>query len=349
MNGDKNEQDEIDQAEFDLQKEIELGNRIDIERENRKKNNNKRVKSKKDTYCSNCGLDGHLYKECTEPITSYGIIMIQLNDKNELVKEIINRHVEKEFYHVNDYGINITDQMDLELFCKFKNSLNFLMIRRKHTLGFLEFIRGRYEVENVEYIIHLFKQMTQQEIELISKAPFDELWIAIWGDKTTHQQEYVMSKNKFDKLTLKSDCVLGLDFYTQKIKPDWDSSEWGFPKGRRNYREYDIECAIREFKEETGIGDDDLYIFSRIAPLEENLIGTNGVNYRHIYYIGIMLKNIQTHHCLNEEVDELCVNIHEECFSMIRPYHTDKRKILSQVYIYFMNNIISLMKDKLSK
>ena len=28
--------------------------------------------------------------------------------------------------------------------------------------------------------------------------------------------------------------------------------EWGFPKGRRNYQENDIDCATREWEEETG-------------------------------------------------------------------------------------------------
>ena len=32
----------------------------------------------------------------------------------------------------------------------------------------------------------------------------------------------------------------------------WSDTEWGFPKGRRNYQEDDRKCALREFEEETG-------------------------------------------------------------------------------------------------
>ena len=32
----------------------------------------------------------------------------------------------------------------------------------------------------------------------------------------------------------------------------WKTPEWGFPKGRRNYQENDLACALREFQEETG-------------------------------------------------------------------------------------------------
>ena len=33
------------------------------------------MRSSKKTYCCNCGLYGHIYKTCNEPITSCGIVL----------------------------------------------------------------------------------------------------------------------------------------------------------------------------------------------------------------------------------------------------------------------------------
>ena len=38
--------------------------------------------------------------------------------------------------------------------------------------------------------------------------------------------------------------------------------EWGFPKGRRNNKEKDINCAIREFYEETNFDNQDYQILN---------------------------------------------------------------------------------------
>jgi adenylosuccinate synthase len=41
--------------------------------------------------------------------------------------------------------------------------LRFLMIRRKDTLGFMDFMRGKYSIYNKEYILNLLKEMTVEE------------------------------------------------------------------------------------------------------------------------------------------------------------------------------------------
>jgi hypothetical protein len=42
---------------------------------------------------------------------------------------------------------------------------------------------------------------------------------------------------------------------------------------------------LREFGEEPGIDISKINVINNILPIEENLIGTNGLPYRHIYYI----------------------------------------------------------------
>ena len=48
--------------------------------------------------------------------------------------------------------------------------------------------------------------------------------------------------------------------------------------------EKNIDCGIREFKEETGLTNDMFHILQNINPLIEVFKGTNGILYKHIYY-----------------------------------------------------------------
>ena len=53
-------------------------------------------------------------------------------------------------------------------------------------------------------------------------------------------------------IKLKSSKEYNLKSLIDESKTNWKMPEWGFPKGRRNYQENDISCALREFEEETG-------------------------------------------------------------------------------------------------
>lgn len=304
---------------------------------------------KKNFYCINCGKEGHLSKNCNLPITSYGIILLHFEDLTYIRDKLIHNFKVADDSIINNLqiGISIEGTKDIELFCTFKNSIKMLLIQRKHTLGFLEFIRGRYTIENVDGIIFLFKQMIPSEIDKIKNMSFDDLWNEIWGDKNkvNYQNEYVASKEKFNKLKNENNGFLGLRFYIENVVPNWDYAEWGFPKGRRNLKEDDKECAIREFMEETNINPDQFIILDNLEPIEESFIGTNGINYRHIYYIGIAASDIapqidSTNKIQTSEIGDIRYFSYEEAIKLIRPYHTERQRLITLTYIYFMNKII---------
>lgn len=320
---------------------------------------NKQVINKKDMYCINCGEEGHSFKCCNEPVTSYGIILVEININTNIndaiMKELIkseNSDLDVKNDNDHDHGINIDSINDIELFCALKNHIKFLLIRRKHTLGFLEFIRGRYSIDNVDGIIFLFKQMTPHEINKIRIYSFDELWDEVWGEnrnKITYQNEYTISKDKFNKLKSDENGYLALNFYLDNVIPNWENAEWGFPKGRRNLKETDINCAGREFKEESGFTEDDFIILDKIKPIEEIFVGTNGINYRHIYYVALATNNKVPAIDINnstqmQEIGAIDYFNYEETIKMIRPYHTERLKIITNVFIHIINQMISIIK-----
>jgi len=318
----------------------------------------KRNNPKKDFYCLNCGKNDHIFKNCKDPITSYGIILISLDGIDEKIKDIItqnmnvNHIIDKIDNSINN-GIMIDNSKDIELFCQIKNYIKFLLIQRKHTLGFIEFIRGRYSIDNIDGIIFLFKQMTHNEINKIKICDFDTLWDEVWGEnknKVSYQVEYTLSKDKFNKLKNDDNGYLNLDFYLDNIVPSWETPEWGFPKGRRNMKENDIICALREFKEETNYKDSDITLLDKVQPIEEVFIGTNGITYKHIYYIAIAKTDKIPSVDINNknqchEIGDIKYLTYEDTIKAIRPYHLERQKLVTKLYIHVMNNIMQTVKN----
>jgi 8-oxo-dGTP pyrophosphatase MutT (NUDIX family) len=327
----------------------------------------KPMRNKSKSFCGNCGKHGHIYKNCRVPIASFGIInVLILTDDNQILNKIgdglsIN---DLEDSHDNNAKLSISDKMigvkcdtksDIETFGMYTNNIKFLMIRRKHSLGYIEFIRGRYNVENVDGIIFLFRQMTTEEIKWVSIRTFEELWNDLWlcnKNKNTYQTEFVLSKNKFDKLkNMDDENLLSLDFYVKNVKPTWSSPEWGFPKGRRHLHETDLTCALREFQEESGFRDGEYIVLDKLEPLHENLIGTNGIHYKHIYYSTISLtdrtpeisSDIPNQH---DEIGDIGWFTYDQAIELIRPHHLDRKKILTQIYMYIFNLILNISKGK---
>jgi len=240
--------------------------------------------------CRNCGLNGHIYKNCPHPIISFGIICYKIE----------------------------------------KNEVKYLMIQRKDSLSFMEFVRGKYEITNIEYIKKLLLNMTIGERDMILTNSFENIWNYIWfqtdNNSNKNNKEYMNSKFKFSLLNENN----FLKNYITSIKGVFFSQEWGFPKGRRKIKENDIDCAVREFYEETRIKEDDITIIKEINPFEEMFFGTNGIMYKHLYYIS-KLKNTEIpieidNNCLEQirEIRAISWFNYNEVISHIKSYNTER-------------------------
>ena len=232
-----------------------------------------------------------------------------------------------------------------------------ILIQRKHTIGFIEFIRGKYDVNNPEYIIKLFNMMTFDEKKILREYNnFDTIRIIIGLKRDLHyKNEYDEAKQKYTELQ-KNNLInkLLVKSYTK-----WTSPEWGLPKGRRNYKEYEIECAIREFSEETGIKYKYINVYRNVKPLEEIYKGINGVVYKHIYYLASIKdnntnnttasgntldnppgniqdiiekieNNIISNNINNIEIGNVKTFSLTECHKLIRPYYISKLNVIKK-------------------
>ena len=254
--------------------------------------------SKKTIFCNNCGKIGHLFHQCKIPITSIGILA---------------------FRKVLD------------------NNIEILLIKRKDSLAFVDFMRGKYNLDDIQYIINLFEKMTIKERNTIKNNNFSDLWNYLWGTKVANQykNEEKISKFKFSKLKdgyKIIDLKVNIDYIIDSCKTNYIEPEWGFPKGRRNYQEKDIMCAIREFEEETGYNKNDITILNNLIPLEEIFTGSNYKSYKHKYFLGYMNNNILPHN--NFQIYEISkiewVNI-DKAIEYIRDYNIEKKNILVEL------------------
>jgi 8-oxo-dGTP pyrophosphatase MutT (NUDIX family) len=253
-------------------------------------------------YCNNCGKQGHLYHQCKIPITSIGLITFR--------------------YH--------------------NNEIQYLMICRKDTLGYIDFMRGKYSILNKDYVMNMLKQMTNEEKERLKTWSFEELWMGIWGTKSISSQYKSEESISYEKFTaLRNGINNKNDYYdlTSMIEesnqyPIWEEPEWGFPKGRRNFQEKDFDCALREFNEETGYVIKNITTIQNIYPFEEIFTGSNYKSYKHKYYLAFMKDEhtAQMDRYERSEVSKMEWKSYSECITAIRPYNLEKLRMLSNIH-----------------
>jgi len=303
------------------------------------------INRRKKLYCGNCGKYGHIYKKCNEPVTSLGIITFKL-DLIQIKNKFPNfdtKFLNNEEQNINIIKNNSKNYNNFQYIDFFKDKIRFLLIRRKNTLGYIEFIRGKYDIDDINYLIYLFEQMTNDEINNIATKDLPILWKELWQNSSnkTYEFEFAQSLQKFTKLK-EDNNHFNLSFYIKNIKPKYDTPEWGFPKGRRNLHERNVDCAKREFFEETGF--EEYRLLENIYPLNEVFIGTNGIPYKHIYFIAYCNNDTVPfldpgNHTQTDEIGDIGWFTYEEALKKIRPYHTERKKILNELLLYIIENI----------
>ena len=247
----------------------------------------------KNIICKNCNKPFHTLKQCKYPITSYGIILFRI----------------------------------------FNQELQYLMIRRKNSFGYIDFIKGQYQYSEhcLDYLQKLFNEMSIEEKQIINENDdFDILWKRMWDDNIK-SNIFNHSKQKFTNL--KSSGIIRQLIANSNTK--WMETEWEFPKGRRNYMEKDLNCALREFEEETGINSVYINLIENLLPFEETFIGTNDKIYKNKYFLASINTNLNIFEELTNfqisEVSKIEWKTLNNCNKSIRPYNLEKINLINLI------------------
>lgn len=206
---------------------------------------------------------------------------------------------------------------------------HFLMINRKDTMAFCDLVRRRYRITNKAQLQCLVDGLTVREKERIATLPHPQLWMEMWNESTIANHSEQQTSESCLR-TIREDSTMLRDALSESTTA-WSDTEWEFPKGRKNCQERDQACALREFEEETGISAGQLELISNFIPIEETYTGTNGKAYRHRYYLGIIADpdELDLSRFQRSEVQEVRWVTLEEGLRIIRPYHGEKRRVLT--------------------
>ena len=121
------------------------------------------------TLCNNCGKQGHSFHQCKLPITSYGIILCRPSSKG----------------------------------------FQFLMIRRKDSFGYIDFIRGKYSPYNIEQLQHTINEKLEKR--KISLSEFYVQYYEAYKPKEVKLTEYYRLREKAIYLGIV--CLIGSAIY----------------------------------------------------------------------------------------------------------------------------------------
>jgi 8-oxo-dGTP pyrophosphatase MutT (NUDIX family) len=192
-------------------------------------------------------------------------------------------------------------------------------------------MRGKYEVRDDAGIQALVDQATVDERQQLQTRPFPDLWRDLWNGAASrrYHQEYEQARAKFEVLRNSGRLAI---FCTASTTA-WTEPEWGFPKGRRSSAETEIKCALRETREEAGVPAEKLTVLATEAPLLEEYRGSNGICYRHRYWLASAPADLAaimdpTNVDQRREVSDVRWCSLEEALALIRPYNVEKRAVL---------------------
>lgn len=249
-------------------------------------------------YCNNCGDKGHVFRTCPDPVISCGILFLR--------------------------GIYEPLELPVE-----QNTVSVLMVRRKDSMSYMEFIRGKYNINDTEYVKRQISNMTSQEQKLIVTEQFETLWTRLWGNgRDIDSPEYETARDKFNSLDRKKIIA--------EAPSKFNEPEWGFPKGRRMRGETDVECAVREYFEETNIPCE-AYTVREDLTLSETFVGTNNIRYKHIYFVAL-LKDSKLIHLEQKltpvqrrEISNVAWKTLTECKNITRPHYIERKKMITEL------------------
>jgi hypothetical protein len=282
-------------------------------------------------------------------ILSCGIILIKFKnekDKNTFLLNI-NKINDNDENNVNIYQYN----KKKNYYNLYNKNVEYLVIQRKCSLSYTDFIRGKYECTR-QNLVYLLTKMSYNEIENIrNNENFDDLWINFWGKNNNegiYMKEYENAKIKFD-LIKNNNTNANINNIIEILKLKnitvFSSPEWEFPKGHKKKKECNINCAKREFEEESGFNDNDYEIIKNVSPIYEKFIGSDGKKYTYIYYLAIATNNKCAKIDKNninqiKEIGNIGFFNYNDIVNRIRYYLIEKKKMITNVNQFVNNNLL---------
>lgn len=221
----------------------------------------------------------------------------------------------------------------------------YLMVCRKSTYYFVDYILGKYNEKNREYLKFMIQNMTVSERQSILLNSYEQLWNDLYYDERLPNGNFFdYVKNKFEN---NKDTFVILN---SSINRSFRFPEWGFPKGRREYEEDVFDTACRELCEETSICGQSYDILTNVLPFEETYVGTNGIRYQNIFFIAYAKPNCfpfldRNNKAQCREIGYIKFLNFEVAIKKFRKHEYSKKCLLEKVHERLKSNILTMTKN----
>jgi len=271
----------------------------------------------------------YIYNPVVESI-NYPDILKNINN-NELISEINSLNV-KLNVPITSYGII--------LYTFEKNKyLKYLVCQRRDSISYIQYLQDLIDETNIEKYINLMsKEEKNRCLEYYYKNDPHSIWKDLW---INHNSK--IYKNDYKRCT--DIFIKNMNKYLHYFKDDnigQKENPWCFPKGRMNYNENEIECALREFEEETCIPSNTISIDKNVK-FEELYIGSNNLLYKTVYYVAyipFIPKKTYKYYPLNIRKKFISSEFHEiewmEYNTAMEHLNEQKQKVLENVNNYIL-------------
>ena len=189
--------------------------------------------------------------------------------------------------------------------CRFNDDSKpeILLICKRYTYAFNSFAHSKYSVWDNDELITMFNGMTIDEKVDILSLNFTQIWYRVWLNAPRNSL-YYSAKNKYETAFLPDNGARLRRLISKSVNAD---RIWEIPKGRKNGKnEPDLQCAIREFTEETGIHKKTYKVF----PYAKRFYSYTDahIKYENTYFIAITRYNgaPKVHLGNQTQIDEIC-------------------------------------------
>ena len=211
----------------------------------------------------------------------------------------------------------------------------YILVRPKFTMEYLTIIRGHYTPSSSKYITHLCRHMTMTERNHLKQGPFADLYEE--AHSIHKDYEFNRALRSYHQLSATWNDHIQLASDTQ-----WEEPEWGFPKGRREKNESEMECAFREFHEETGIPISSVALIHNMAQFHEMFTGTDNQVYKHTYYMVYVPWDQSEIPSLSKEteISEARWVSFSEGMNLIRNYQHSRRVLFQYIHDFIKTHPI---------
>jgi 8-oxo-dGTP pyrophosphatase MutT (NUDIX family) len=124
-----------------------------------------------------------------------------------------------------------------------------LLVQRRNSYAYGDFILGKYDAADNDRLTVLFNGMTSEEKAVLATMNFDSIWHHLWLGVSPRWASFSICQSRFF-MTFRG--PQGATKLMRLISTSTNSPRiWSTPKGRKESGESVLQCAVREFTEET--------------------------------------------------------------------------------------------------